>query len=123
MRHSFSQRVGGTSFTVDSFKVALSDPACNMFFLTHFQSDHYGGLSKKRFPPGARIICTRITSCLVESLLHIANSFIRVLSVGKKVDFVDAGRGSNAGASVWAFDANHCPGAVVLLFYVWSTRR
>lgn len=152
IRHFFSHRVAGTSFTVDSFKAAMSDPGCTTFFLTHFHSDHYGGLSKKRFPAGARVVCTAVTSRLVQAQLHIPASMIRVLPVGKKVDFVDAGRlgvalgigirnakttptsifpagsaapikSGNAGASVWAYDANHCPGAVVLLFHIWSTGR
>lgn len=122
-RHSPAQRVPGTSFTVDSFTASLSDPGCTMFFLTHFHSDHYKGLRKTTIPSGARVWCTSVTGRLVKSLLRVPDAFLRTLPIGRKVDVPDAGRGPGAGASVWAFDANHCPGAVVLLFYVWSTKR
>lgn len=124
-RHRPSQRVAGTSFTVDSFHAATSDPGCTTFFLTHFHSDHYGGLRRKTLPNGARVLCSAVTAKLVKDFLHIPDAFLRVLPVGEKVDVPDSGLlGSAAsGASVWLFDANHCPGAVVMLFYVWRTKR
>lgn len=122
-RHSLAKRVNGTSFTVDSFHAALSDPGCTTFFLSHFHADHYGGLRKRNLPAGARVYCSSVTSRLVKALLSIPEAFIRTFPIGRKFDVPDTGRGPNAGASIWAFDANHCPGAVVLLFYVWSTKR
>lgn len=40
-----------------------------------------------------------------------------MLPIGVKVDLKEKG------VSVWAYDANHCPGACVFLFRVWNTRR
>lgn len=120
--HRMSQRVAGTSFTVDSFYAAKTDPGCTNFFLTHFHADHYGGLTKKILPDGARVLCSSITAKLVKDLLRIPDSFMRILPIGKKIDIPD-GKLPGSGASVWLFDANHCPGAVVLLFYVWMTKR
>lgn len=122
-KHRFSQRVPGTSFTVDSFVAAKSDPGCTNFFLTHFHSDHYTGLRKTTLPAGARVLCGSITAALIRDQLRVPPEFIRVLPIGRKVDVLDVGGGRGAGASVWLFDANHCPGAVLLLFYVWRTRR
>lgn len=121
-RHRFSQRVPGTSFTVDSFHAAISDPGCLTFFLTHFHADHYGGLRRRTLPDGARVLCSDITAALVKHILRVPAEFIRVLPLNKKIDIPD-GSMPGAGASVWLFDANHCPGAVVLLFYIWKTKR
>lgn len=116
--HWYSQRVPGTSFTVDSFKATRGDPAGSIYFLTHFHSDHYGGLSKSALPAGARIVCTSITARLVRSELHIPTEFIVELPLGTAASF-----GDDSGADVWFFDANHCPGAVVMLFFVRKTKR
>jgi len=53
--------VTGTSFVVDGFRGEPSVP-CRSFFLSHFHSDHYVGISKG-FNRG--IICT------TQSLAHI----------------------------------------------------
>lgn len=121
-RHRFSQRVPGTSFTVDSFRAAISDPGCLTFFLTHFHADHYGGLRRSTLPEGARVLCSAITAALVKHILCVPAEFIRILPLNKKIDIPD-GSMPGAGASVWLFDANHCPGAVILLFYIWKTKR
>lgn len=121
-QHAFSHRVSGTSFTVDSFRGPKSDP-CRRFFLTHFHSDHYGGLSKKSMAPGGIVLCTSVTASLVNSLLRVPVDRIQVLpSDGRSVDVPDTVDGKN-GVTVRCFDANHCPGAVVMLFFVWKTKR
>lgn len=123
-KHSVSHRVPGTSYTVDSFQAAQSDPGCLHFFLTHFHADHYGGLRRKALPAGARVFCSAVTASLVRSQLYVPAEFLVEIPIGKKVDVVDDQvKGRRVGASVWAFDANHCPGAVVLLFRVWRTGR
>ena len=106
---------------MDSFYAAKDDPAESVYFLTHFHSDHYGGLRKSTLPEGARVYCSSVTASLVHSQLRVRKESIVVLPDGVKVDVREpAGKG---GVSVWVYDANHCPGAVVLLFYVWNTER
>jgi DNA cross-link repair 1A protein len=122
-KHALSHRVPGTSFTVDSFKVGHADP-CMRFFLTHFHSDHYGGLTKASMRPGAVVLCTAVTASLVRSVLRVPAERIQVLPTGGEdgVAVPDTNDASN-GVRVWCFDANHCPGAVVMLFHVRRTRR
>lgn len=121
-KHWFSHRVPGTSFTVDSFYAAPNDPEGSKYFLSHFHSDHYGGLRKKTLPKGSRVLCSAVTSSLVHSQLRVPKESIQVLPLGKKVDIPEPTNPSH-GVSVWLYDANHCPGAVVFLFHVWQTKR
>ena len=110
--------VGGQSapFMVDGFNVpsARKVPAtgvwayCRHFFLTHFHSDHYTGLSH-RF--NDILYCTEITARLVHRELRVRTECIRILSVGNPI-FI-----SDLNVTFVLLDANHCPGSVVLLFY------
>ena len=123
--HRYASRVPGTGFVVDSFYAAMSDKTATHFFLTHFHSDHYGGLTRRNFPAGGKIFATEITKTLVVQQLRISEGQIVVLGMEEGVDICE-GQGVDGvrnGATVWAYDANHCPGAAVLLFYIWRTRR
>ena len=124
-RHHFSHRVPGTSFTVDSFRAASSDPTCTRFFLTHYHSDHYGGLNRSILSSDLRVLCSSVTASLVTSQLRIPSDFIIEIPLASRFDLPDPSSTpfSNNGASIWAYDANHCPGAVILLFYIWKTKR
>lgn len=121
-KHWFSHRVPGTSFTVDSFYAAPNDPEGSKYFLSHFHSDHYGGLRKKTLPKGSHVFCSAVTASLVRSQLCVPKESIQVLPLGIKVDVPDPANPSQ-GVSVWLYDANHCPGAVLFLFHVWQTKR
>uniref|UniRef100_A0A7S3EL14 SAM domain-containing protein n=1 Tax=Rhodosorus marinus TaxID=101924 RepID=A0A7S3EL14_9RHOD len=121
--HPFYKKVGGTTFTVDSFR---SKPgACRQFFLSHFHSDHYTGLSKS-FKAGV-IFCTEITAKLVQLRLGVPKDRIQILTLNEEMFVPDLGigspRGKDNGAFVTAVDANHCPGAAMFLFRVQSTGK
>ena len=76
------------------------------YFLTHFHSDHYGGLSKD-FEAGD-IYCTPATARLVHGRLKVAWERLRPHPLG--VPFVVNG------VRCTFVDAHHCPGSAMVLF-------
>ncbi|GJU88771.1 DNA cross-link repair protein SNM1, partial [Tanacetum coccineum] len=93
-----------TPFRVDAFKYLRRD--CFHWFLTHFHADHYGGLTKS-FCYG-KIYCSLITAKLVNFKIGIPWEKIEVLPLNQRINI--------NGVDVTCFDANHCPGAVIILF-------
>ncbi|XP_057593354.1 DNA cross-link repair 1A protein isoform X2 [Hippopotamus amphibius kiboko] len=89
----FYKKIPGTGFTVDAFQYGLVE-GCTAYFLTHFHSDHYAGLSKNfTFP----IYCSEITGNLLKSKLHVQEQYIHPLPIdsectvnGVKVVLLDA---------------------------------
>lgn len=102
----FYKRIAGTTFTVDSFQCQYRVPATKSFFLTHFHSDHYGGLNSK-FTRGL-IYCSPITAALVISQLRVDARYVHSIPMNTPT-LVE-------GVEVTLFDANHCPGAAIMLF-------
>ncbi|CAA0838560.1 sterile alpha motif (SAM) domain-containing protein [Striga hermonthica] len=96
--------IPGTPFRVDSFKHLRRE--CSHWFLSHFHFDHYQGLTKS-FCHGI-IYCSLITAKLVNLKIGIPWDKIQVLPLNQKI--------SIAGTDVTCFDANHCPGAIIILF-------
>lgn len=101
----FYKKVTGTSFTVDAFRYGSVD-GCTAYFLTHFHSDHYGGLSK-HWSHGP-IYCTSATARLLALCLSVDTKFIHPLEVDS-LHVVD-------GIRVQMLEANHCPGAALIYF-------
>ena len=103
------QRIEGATFVIDSFGGAgRRATPCAGHFLTHFHSDHYGGLSGT-WPADKPIFCTLVTAKLAALRLRVPRAALRVLPLGRRV--VIAG-----GCAVTLLDANHCPGAAMVLF-------
>eukprot|EP00850_Spirogloea_muscicola_P002697 SM000010S04335 [mRNA] locus=s10:1039380:1043186:+ [translate_table: standard] len=101
----FYKKMPGTSFTVDAFRFGRI-PGCSAYFLTHFHSDHYGGLSRAwRHGP---IYCTPPTGRLVVMCLGVDPKWIVGLEENQTAVV--------QGVEVTMLPANHCPGAAIILF-------
>ncbi|KAF9418837.1 hypothetical protein HW555_004504 [Spodoptera exigua] len=96
--------VAGTHFAVDAFSYG-EIPNVKHYFLTHFHSDHYSGL-KKSF--NKLLFCSKITADLCISRLGVNPKCIHMIKTDETIR-ID-------GVEVTAVEANHCPGAVMLVF-------
>ena len=104
-------RVPGTRFIVDGFQGYGKSHGgwwCRHWFLTHFHADHYRGLTKSTPPPGCLVWCSRPTAALCATRLGIQRDRLRAVDVGRTI-VVD-------GVRCTFIDANHCPGAVMIVF-------
>jgi len=101
----FYKKILGTAFSVDAFSYGPL-PNITEYFLSHFHSDHYQGLSKK-FNYGI-IYCSPITARLVVQQLGVDPNYVVSLDLNVTYDI--------NGVRVSFIDANHCPGAVLILF-------
>lgn len=104
----FYKIIPNFSICVDAFRYgAVQD--CNAYFLSHFHSDHYVGLTKSWCH--GPIYCSKVTANLVRQQLRVDPKWIVPLEFEKTSDVPGTG-----GARVTLIDANHCPGSALFLF-------
>ncbi|KAJ0981093.1 hypothetical protein J5N97_009348 [Dioscorea zingiberensis] len=96
--------IPGTPFRVDAFRYLRGD--CCHWFLTHFHIDHYQGLTRS-FCHG-KIYCSSVTAHLVNAKLGVPWDKLQILPLNQKVTV--------SGVTLACFDANHCPGSIIILF-------
>jgi hypothetical protein len=94
--------------TVDAFRYGKV-LGCNAYFLSHFHSDHYAGLTSK-WDHGP-IYCSRVTANLVRTRLRVDPKWVHELPWEEWYEVPEGG-----GARVKGLDANHCPGSMLFLF-------
>jgi len=99
------KKMPDTPFVVDAF-CFRDTPTFSHFVLTHFHSDHYGGL-RSSFNYGT-IYCNSVTAALVQLKLGVARQYLRVLPMNAPTVV--------EGVEVTLLDANHCPGSAMVLF-------
>ncbi|EJS44243.1 pso2p [Saccharomyces arboricola H-6] len=104
---------------VDGFNYKASD-TISQFFLSHFHSDHYIGLKKSWNNPEENTVkktlyCSKITAILVNLKFKIPMDEIQILPTNKRFWITDT-------ISVVSLDANHCPGAIIMLFQEFLSR-
>lgn len=104
----FYKIIPNFSICVDAFRYgAVQD--CNAYFLSHFHSDHYVGLTESwRHGP---IYCSKVTANLVRQQLKVDPKWIVPLEFEKTTEVSDTG-----GTHVTLIEANHCPGSAIFLF-------
>lgn len=104
----FYKIMPGFNICVDAFRYGAVK-GCHAYFLSHFHSDHYIGLTGN-WTHGP-IYCSKVTGSLVKSQLKTAEQYVVELEFETKVPVP----GTN-GAFVTMIPANHCPGSSLFLF-------
>ncbi|CAJ2501991.1 Uu.00g048440.m01.CDS01 [Anthostomella pinea] len=104
----FYKIMPGLSICVDAFRYGAVQ-GCKAYFLSHFHSDHYIGLSAswKHGP----IYCSKVTGSLVKNQLKTAAKFVVELEFEETVEVP-----GTEGVMVTMIPANHCPGSSLFLF-------
>lgn len=96
------------SICVDAFRYGAVE-GCRAYFLSHFHSDHYVGLTAS-WQHGP-IYCSRVTGNLVRQQLKVDPKWVVDLEFDKTTEVPDTD-----GVRVTMIPANHCPGSSVFIF-------
>jgi DNA cross-link repair 1A protein len=104
----FYKIVPGLYVCVDAFRYGKVEGQ-NAYFLSHFHSDHYIGLTSSWCH--GPIYCSKVTANLVRQQLRVDPQWVVPLEFEKKVEIPNTN-----GVSVTMLPANHCPGSSLFLF-------
>ncbi|KAL8996533.1 MAG: hypothetical protein Q9169_003970 [Polycauliona sp. 2 TL-2023] len=103
----FYKILPGFSICVDAFRYGAVD-GCKAYFLSHFHSDHYIGLTSSWCH--GPIYCSRVTANLVRRQLRVDPKWVVDLEFDQKIEVP----GTNV--NVTMIPANHCPGSSLYLY-------
>jgi DNA cross-link repair 1A protein len=104
----FYKIMPGFFIAVDAFRYGAVKGQ-NAYFLSHFHSDHYIGLTAS-WSHGP-IYCSKVTGNLVRQQLRVDPKWVVDLDFEKKTEVP-----GTQGVSVTMISANHCPGSSLFLF-------
>lgn len=104
----FYKIMPGFFICVDAFRYGAVQ-GCNAYFLSHFHSDHYIGLTSSWCH--GPIYCSHVTANLVRRQLRVDPKWVVDLDFDKKVEVP-----GTQGVEVTMIPANHCPGSSLYLF-------
>jgi DNA cross-link repair 1A protein len=104
----FYKIMPGLYICVDAFRYGKVDGQ-NAYFLSHFHSDHYIGLTSSWCH--GPIYCSKVTANLVRQQLKVESKWVVPLEFEKKVEIP-----GTQGVFVTMIPANHCPGSSLYLF-------
>ncbi|KAK5744740.1 DNA cross-link repair protein PSO2/SNM1 [Elasticomyces elasticus] len=104
----FYKVMPGMFICVDAFRYGAVQ-GCKAYFLSHFHSDHYIGLTSSWCH--GPIYCSRVTGNLVRQQLRVDPKWVVDLEFDATVEVP-----GTKGVNVTMIDANHCPGSSLYLF-------
>ena len=104
----FYKILPGFYICVDAFRYGAVE-GCAAYFLSHFHSDHYVGLTST-WAHGP-IYCSRITANLVRQQLRVDPKLVVDVEFEQKMEVP-----GTEGVHVTMIPANHCPGSSLFLF-------
>lgn len=104
----FYKIMPGLSVCVDAFRYGKVEGQ-NAYFLSHFHSDHYIGLTSQ-WSHGP-IYASKVSCNLMAQQLRVEKKWLRPLEFEKKVEVPNTN-----GVFVTMIPANHCPGSSLYLF-------
>ncbi|KAI3527993.1 DNA repair metallo-beta-lactamase [Colletotrichum filicis] len=104
----FYKIMPGFYICVDAFRYGAVK-GCNAYFLSHFHSDHYIGLTST-WTHGP-IYCSKVTGDLVKMQLRVAAKWVIALEFNQTEEVP-----GTEGVTVTMIPANHCPGSSLFLF-------
>ena len=104
----FYKILPGFSICVDAFRYGAVE-GCKAYFLSHFHSDHYIGLTSSWCH--GPIYCSHVTANLVRQQLKVDPKWVFDLDFEKKMEVPETG-----GVHVTMIPANHCPGSSLFLY-------
>ncbi|KAI1329563.1 DRMBL-domain-containing protein [Xylariaceae sp. FL0255] len=104
----FYKIMPGFFICVDAFRYGAVK-GCKAYFLSHFHSDHYIGLTAN-WSHGP-IYCSKVTGSLIKSQLRTAGKYVKEIEFEEKFEVP-----GTEGVMVTMIPANHCPGSSLFLF-------
>jgi DNA cross-link repair 1A protein len=104
----FYKIMPGFFICVDAFRYGAVE-GCKAYFLSHFHSDHYVGLTANWCH--GPIYCSKVTGALVKAQLRTAAKWVKELEFEEIVEVP-----GTDGVTVTMIPANHCPGSSLFLF-------